>query len=384
MVSRLVSRRRRRAVVATIGYVMLISLVLQIISSTVQRRVVPFATIEASSSAVYYGGNYWNDFEPVRKYMNRLASGNESLAWQEHLLHFREHVPFKKALILSCGNGWVEAELYAKGIIESAVGIDINEDLLAEARARSVTNGLPFRYYKVDSNRAETFPENGYDVVINHASLHHVAYIDRHVRLIYEILHRDAGVLVNVDYTGPNRNQYDALEWDTIVKLNEEGDPRFHHDSLGYAHLPTMLTTDPSEAIHSELIVTTLKRYLIPLWDRPLNGALAYALLTHNKKLSKYRADWRNSAKLSIRNHFERILNFDEEHAKVRPDSYLFWYSIMKCKPNAPTNNDLQSWSAEERVRENLAVKHRGVYYPPTSVHDKLYGRTRQRNRFLA
>ena len=52
-----------------------------------------------------------------------------------------------------------------KGVM-NAVG-SVNEDLLFQAKLSA--NGLPLRYYQLDSNKGEIFPEKDYDVVINHS-----------------------------------------------------------------------------------------------------------------------------------------------------------------------------------------------------------------------
>jgi len=323
--------------------------------------------IEASSAEVYYTGIYWNDYEVVKRYMNRLATGEEHVTWQDHLLRLRKGKPFRKALILSCGNGWVEAELFSKGVIESAVGVDVNADLLALARQRTVRSNLPFRYYLLDSNQVTTFPEKGYDVVINHAALHHAAFIDRQVRAVYRVLVENTGILVNFDYTGPHRNQYDEIEWDAMIKLNEKSLPKFRKERLRYPHLPTMLKLDPSEAIHSELIIPTLNRYFMPIWNRSINGGIAYELLTHNKNLAKFRGFDGSNLDAELKFHFHNIIAADEEHAHRRPNSSLFWYSVMQPKFNL-SEGLLLKWSEEERVREEKAMNNEGIYYPVSSV----------------
>ena len=301
--------------------------------------------------------------------MNRLATGDEEVTWQDHLLRFRSGVPFKKALILSCGNGWVEADLYFRGVIETAVGVDINDDLIQEARQRTSSNNLPFRYYKLDSNQVNMFPESGYDVVINHAALHHAAYIDRQVRAVHSILVKTGGILVNFDYTGPHRNQYDEIEWDKMIEVNERSSPAFRKKKLRYPRLSAMLKSDPSEAIHSELIIPTSHRYFKPLWNRSVNGGIAYELLTHNENLAQFRdiVSGDLNAGAEVKTHLNFVLSNDEEHARRRPNSMLFWYSIMQPKSNL--NVDLLlKWTEEERVREETAEKNGGVYYASTYV----------------
>ena len=74
---------------------------------------------EAKSLSDYshYADKYWNDLEVVRKYKNKLATGNENTHWIEDILErFKEHLPFEDVLIVGCGNGWLERKLFDLGI----------------------------------------------------------------------------------------------------------------------------------------------------------------------------------------------------------------------------------------------------------------------------
>jgi SAM-dependent methyltransferase len=325
-------------------------------------------SINASSAKVYYSGTYWNDYDKVQEYLNNAISNNIYTDWvgQLYLWKSSKNIIFKKALILSCGNGWVERMLIKRGIIESAVGIDVNDDLLLQAKLSA--KGLPIRYYHFDSNLEDKFPESGYDIVINHAALHHVAYIDFHIRAIYNVLQREGGILVNYDYVGPHRNQYSMDTWKALNYVNELSAPEFRHKELKYPHLPTMLVMDPSEAVHSELIKPTLNRYFDPLVSISLGGAIAYPLLTHNHNLQEsYNAD-----KTAANKHIEFLLGEDVNYTKKNMDSELFWYSIMQVKRNLK-EEDQSQWTGIEVKRENLAKNKSGVYYTFTTAYRESY-----------
>src|SRR3984957_13545980 len=86
------------------------------------------------NSDVYYAGTYWNDFEVVRRRINGLISGEPTRVWHEHFALETQRT-FKRALILNCGNGWVERELVEHGLIAEGVGIDYAQSLVDEAAA---------------------------------------------------------------------------------------------------------------------------------------------------------------------------------------------------------------------------------------------------------
>ena len=82
---------------------------------------------------------------------------------------------FKRALVLNCRNGWVERHLLAAELIDTAVGIDYSDELLAQAR--QAAQGLPLTYVQMDENTA-TFPHDSSDLVVNYSGSHHMARLD--------------------------------------------------------------------------------------------------------------------------------------------------------------------------------------------------------------
>ena len=127
------------------------------------------------------------------------------------------------------------------------------------------------------------FPENQFDLVINVAALHHVQYIDRFCRILCKTL-REEGVLINYDYIGPHRNQYSSRQWYYIHQVNRKL-PGFIRNNLKKPYLRTMLKTDPTEAIHSDLTIPVLSRYFDIFERHDAGGGIAYEILLNNTKL---------------------------------------------------------------------------------------------------
>jgi SAM-dependent methyltransferase len=316
--------------------------------------------IAANDSSVYYTGNYWNDFPYVQKQINIRATGDPKTTWYEDFFK-RYKKPFNKALILNCGNGWVERKLYESGYIKEVVGVDYSNKLLDEARKNS--KGLPFRYYKMDINVAN-FTEKDFDLVINHAAVHHIARLDKVLRSILRTM-TDNGVFVNYDYIGAHRNQYNLMDWEASYKLNQSLLPSCQQD-MSYPHLPTMLATDPSEAVHAELILLTMKRYFKTLFYKPLGGALAYPILTHNKNIQK-------SSLADVKKTLGAIMEADSAYLTEHPSSSLFAYWAVSPKKSALQDKKLLAeYSKQEARREKYAVKNNGHYYQLTFIQ-QLY-----------
>jgi SAM-dependent methyltransferase len=311
----------------------------------------------AQDSSVYYGGGYWNDLPQVAAYIERRATGKPDTDWYTHLKDVTGGRTFRKALFLNCGNGWVERQLLEAGIVEEAVGTDISDELLDQARKAAAVAGLPARYYARDINTAD-LPEDGYDLVVNFAAAHHIAYLDKVLRRVCEVLPAD-GVFASVDYVGPHRNQYGYAQWQAAQELVEQL-PEAFRSAPNYPHLPTMLAGDPTEAIHSELILDTVRRYFRLEELNPIGGALAYPVLSFNSAVHGTPGPERDAV-------VEQVLAADEAWTTEDPDRTLFaffWGHPMKAVLDE--QDTLAAWAREEEAREQAAAAAEGRYYPLT------------------
>lgn len=313
----------------------------------------------ATDSSVYYHTGYWNDLAAVQRYMNRRASGDPAVSWSEHLATSTGRT-FAKALVLNCGNGWVERGLVAAGLVKEAVGVDYAEDLLVTARSEAAKAGLPLRYAQLDTNTA-AWPEDGFDLVINHAAGHHVAYVDKVFRSIAELLPED-GLFVSFDYLGAHRNQYPTAQWEAAFLANEALPPELRNELI-YPHLPTMLVSDPTEAIHAELILPTLRRYFEVDHFRALGGGVAYSVLTFNKAIFA-------RPEAEVADAIEQVLAADAAYTDADPEANtLFGYVIARPRKAVLADREqLAAWTAVEQEREQRAATAGGRYYPDTMM----------------
>ncbi len=311
------------------------------------------------NSGVYYGADYWNDLPQVRRHLNQLITADPERIWMQHVTD-RVGKVFDRALILNCGNGNVERGLVIHGVVKEAVGIDYSPSLLDEARREAVEAGLPLTYHQMDTNTG-AFPDGPFDVVVNYAAGHHIAKIDKVFRAVCGLLPED-GWFINHDYVGPHRNQYGYRAWDAAWQLNRRS-PEAFRQNMAYPHLPTMLATDPTEAIHSELILSTFDRYFTLEEEIPLGGALAYPLLTHNAGIF---ADTNGAGPW-----IDMVVDADRAYCTTNPDDGLF--AFFTGRPNKAALADeptLAAWAAEEDAREGGATE--GEYYPRSALQDLM------------
>jgi SAM-dependent methyltransferase len=315
---------------------------------------VPSDAIKPSAQAHYYDkAVYWNDFDPVIGHLNCIVSGYKHRNWIDHIAS--THGCFDSAFSLNCGNGWVEREFFTKGVIKRCIGTDISVPLLSEAERNAAAISMPADYRVADCNQL-SIPEE-VDCVINHAALHHVAYIDRTTRELCRAC-RKSGYLVSYDYVGPERNQYPWEMWAAIIELWNQLPTEFRTE-MQYPHLPTMLQVDPTEAIHSNMILPTLARYFDIIEERPLGGALAYSLLHQNIGLYRAVQEGRDDGWL------QRIIDADQEFTRGEVERSFFVYTVAKPKKDVLAQHaELQQWSDEENFREMAARKTGGRYGP--------------------
>ena len=167
-----------------------------------------WGTYRPEVERVFYG------FPPLRPHLYEyLAERPPGFAlgrdWIERWIvteHLGDRVPFPECVSLCCGFGEVEQLLAGLGIFDHCVGIDLAEQAVATARREAQEAGvgemLDFR--AGDLNALELDP-NSVDLVWSNGALHHLSELEHIATQAYRAL-RPGGVLVAVEYTGPNLN----------------------------------------------------------------------------------------------------------------------------------------------------------------------------------
>lgn len=120
-----------------------------------------------------------------------------------------------------------------------------------------------------------------------------------------------------------------------------------------------MLVTDPTEAIHSNLIVETFSRYYDLEFFRPVGGMLLYEILFQNEALLSLHGKEFTDLLQDIINEEERILT-------TNPYSTFFSYFVGKKKQI--DKDKITLWLEEENQREKKAMENSGHYYPLTGL----------------
>ena len=272
----------------------------------------------------YYHDKYWNDLTAVQNYINKSATDNPKTTWMEDILgRFDQHVPFEKVLIVGCGNGWVERELYDLGIGKKFDAFDISADHIE--MAKNLSDGRNINYFLDDMNDLRNIPSDDYDAIFNVGVLHHVFRLSRTIWTLHRRM-KKGGLMFNFEYVGPAQNQYSDDHLKILEKTNGEIGNRF---STVIPLLPKKSgfeTGDPSEAVNADLVRSTLLRFFDIVHDRDINGGVAYQILWNNiEEFEKNDDDAKNALELLIRR--------DRELTESGQVPVLFWYSVITPKP---------------------------------------------------
>ncbi len=169
----------------------------------------------------------------------------------------------------ACGNelDGIAPLLKNRGVRMRLTGLDINEEILAQAKAEAEKRDVPFTALVQDAN-ALLLEESSFDVIVAYAALHHFVDLDRVAAQIHRALRPD-GVFVTVDVPTPNgfrmrpetravvRNLWAALPPQFKVDHTRYAEPRFAEE---YEDLDLSRTS--FECINSEAILPALRARL--------------------------------------------------------------------------------------------------------------------------
>jgi SAM-dependent methyltransferase len=225
----------------------------------------------------HYSDHYWNEIPQVLSYLCHRSTGDETLWWMDYIKKRYASPSRDHALIIGCGNGWVERDLYDRKIAKHFDAFDGSEHYLEEAKANKGDRAIS--YFQADFN--SFVPERKYDLIVNVAALHHVAYLYRFTSRLANAL-TPYGIFVNWDYVGPSRNQYSAPQVQAMLEANEALPEHLRTPHPLKPSLFEMLMGDPTEAVHAADIFHAVEQHFEFIERRDLGGAIAYQLLWNN------------------------------------------------------------------------------------------------------
>ncbi len=313
-------------------------------------------------------GDYWGEFHNKQRFKlswlesqvvvdyinNRVTQGEES--WYSIIKKINKG-KFKNALIVGCGAGELERNLYKNDYFENALGIDISEKSLELARKNANTDEIKNINYKLFNLETDDYLKLGhFDLIIVTMAAHHINNLDYFYKGIYKILDKKNGLVVLNEYIGPNRFNHSDKVLSIINKLLNALDDSYKKNYLiegcpirsEYIRTPVehFLKHDPSEAIKSEEIVVKLQKKFNIISYRPYGGQLNHMLLTGI--IENFENDNKKSGEsiLKLLMTFEEILEdfnvIDSDFAFIisRPKNLLDYLHLKGVKDIINKLND--------------------------------------------
>jgi len=291
----------------------------------------------------HYADRFWNDLPEVRAYLCESATGDRNLWWIPYIKQRYAKTPFRSCLILACGNGRIERELYDTGVALEFDAFDYSDDYLGQARA--LKGDRPVNYFK--STFETLCLDKQYDLVINVAALHHCACLESLMEKIANALQPD-GLFVNWDYVGPNRNQYTVAHLNAIMAINESLPARFQTKHPFRFGVDTFIRGDVTEAVRAADVLPTFEHFFEVLERRNLGGGIAYQLLWNNIEEFSKEEDFEAKALL------QQIIDQDRIQTNNRSVPTLFAFFVGSPRQAVTALQEDANKFYRDRIEEEL------------------------------
>ncbi len=223
----------------------------------------------------YFGETYWLA-NPVinRHHQSKAAGGRDYESWVNFSVkHFlAEQCPVERVLSIGSGDGALERHLASINTARHIDGIDLAPKRIEIAREEAVNAGMQDTiHYSVCNVETNPFPLSDYDAIYFNSSLHHMSDLDAILIKRCAALKQDGYLFVN-EYIGPNRFTFSDREKEVMQSVfhlipekyrvsHAEHDRGQIRKQVHYPDPAEVERVDPSEAIHSEEIVDSLKRH---------------------------------------------------------------------------------------------------------------------------
>lgn len=283
----------------------------------------------AANAAAFWDANkhkihdasYWLAHPLCRFAANRRISGDPHewpLDWFR-----RRYVPspFRRAISWGCGMGALERNAARIQLALAIDAFDVSTASLADARRLLEEEGLTGVRYEIGDFNDPRIAHGTYDLVLFHASLHHVARLGRLFRRMALRLEPRAVVYVD-EYVGPSRFHWTTAALAPAQALLDEA-PR-SAVLRPTIELPIEVD-DPSEAVRSDEIPSFLEDFFeIDEW-RPYGGQLADVIFPYLEPT------WTRSPEGNA--YVQRLMDEEDEQLRRDPSASHNLVAVGRLKP---------------------------------------------------
>lgn len=172
--------------------------------------------------------------------ITRMLSCGQDARWKRRVAGIARTEGGPRVLDLACGTGDVALSLAAS---HDVVGLDLTPEMLALARARARTSGLPVSWIAGDMTHLP-FAGASFDVVTTSYGLRNVPALDAALREIARVL-RPNGLLVSLDFNRPRRPIVRAVYLGYLTAVGALLGLALHRDSETYRYIPHSIRRYP-------------------------------------------------------------------------------------------------------------------------------------------
>ncbi|MDH7444977.1 class I SAM-dependent methyltransferase [Aquimarina sp. 2201CG14-23] len=301
-----------------------------------RQRGLPFITSKLSLNTLKRTKSAFNELDiqsanwwiipKVNQRWNKLISGDPTLEYEDFVMK-KFLADSKNLKMLSLGSGISSHELkFARyNNFEEIICLDINEVLFDAAKQEATTQKLDNIHFKIQNLYNYEFPENYFDVVFFHASLHHFKNIEELVGQKIKKTLKSKGKLIINEFVGANRLQFPKHQ---IVATNKllKHIPKpyrkrfklhmFKNRFYG-SGIIRMILADPSECIESSQIMPAIHNNYNTIYEASYGGNLLANAL---KDLSHHFMEL-DEEKEKVLDH---LFELEDKYLEQHPSDFVF------------------------------------------------------------
>lgn len=267
----------------------------------------------------------WSMIPLVQKRWNRMITGDETMTYETYLS--KKLIPEEQKIrMLSVGSGVCSHEIKLAKLNShwDITCIDFSEQLIQEAAKTASENGLVNMHFLAEDILSHPLPENSYDLVFFHGSLHHFKNMESFLQKIHHTLTSSGWLVIN-EYVGANRLQYPKHQIEAInqgLSLIEKQYRKMFCSNLyknnyyGSGRL-RMIVSDPSECVESANILPSIHKLFSIKEEKGYGGNILMPLL---KDLSHHFLECNQNQTLLLQQLFE----FEDQYLQKYPSDFLF------------------------------------------------------------
>jgi SAM-dependent methyltransferase len=281
---------------------------------------------------------FWMAHPACREAINARVTGSPHQWPLEWFKNTYCSEPFARGLSLGCGSAYFERAAVSGGIVRELDAYDVSPHSLEVARKDSAE--VPGLTFHVGDFNNPKLPFRRYDIVLFHASLHHVAALERLFRRLVLALKPGGYVYVESEFVGPSRSEWNV---ERLALAQAVLDLLPANAKLSDFVPAPIQVDDPSEAIRSSEIPGFLRAFFDIIAWRPFGGQIVDLVLPY---VSKAWADTPEGFRC-----IRAMLNLEDAQLRENPDNthHLVAFGRLKSLPRLSLPLGSQALAAVRR-----------------------------------